>query len=824
MPAPKPLKPSQLRRHCVPAELPFKSTAELAGLQEVPGQRRALEAIEFGIRMKRYGYNLFAMSSTGSGKHRVIRRFLEQNANDNPAPSDWIYVSNFDTEYQPRAIAMKAGTAATFRDRMKHLIDDLKTALPAAFETDDYRAQRTAVEQTASKEERHLLEEIRDKAAKDNIVLVHTQSGPAFAPAVDGEPIEAEAYKALVDTEKKRIQAVIKGLQTELEAIMHQMPRWRREIKYSVQSLNRKIVRREAKLMVGEIREEYTDQKNVQHYLDQVLADIEASAEEFLPTDESSQSRDQSSDDIGVLYRYRINVLVEHAKNGTAPIVYEDNPTYPNLVGRIEHFAEMGTLMTDFTLIKPGALHRANGGYLVIDARQLLPQPFAWDVLKRALRNHQIRTESLSENYTVTNTVSLQPEPVPLNVKVILLGERHLYYALHRHDSDFSELFKVVVDFEEEMPWNKGNIMLFARLVANFVTEQQLLPFDRSAIARMVESVARQASDSTRLSLHAESLKDLAVQADYQARLSRGRCVTAIHIDAALDAHRDRCGRIEERLHQRIIDGTMVIGTSGEAVGQINGLSVMRIGEATIGQPHRITARIRKGSGRIVDIEREVNLSGPIHSKGFLILSSFLSSTFLPGKDLNISASLVFEQSYGGIDGDSASSTELYALLSAISGIPIRQSLAVTGSVNQFGEVQAIGGANEKIEGFFKICKERGLTGGQGVLIPKTNVRNLMLSKEIVDAAAAGKFSIYPVANIEQGIELLTGVRAGKRMKNGKFSADSVFARVEEKLKSFHTPDKKDAQNGKTESPSKKDGTPRQSKKKRPTIKLKKSQ
>ncbi|MCB1100131.1 MAG: AAA family ATPase [Verrucomicrobiae bacterium] len=820
MPKPKPLKPSQLHRNCPTSELPFKSTSELQGLQQVPGQRRALEAIEFGIRMKRYGYNLFAMSSTGSGKHRVIRRYLEKNASDDPSPNDWIYVSNFDTEYQPRAIAMKAGTASEFRDRMKQLIDDLKTALPATFETDDYRAQRTAVEQSASKEERRLLEQLRDKAAKDSIVLVHTQSGPAFAPAVDGEPIETEAYKALADSEKKRIQEVIKGLQSELEAIMHQMPKWRREIKHAVQALNRKVVHREAKLMVREIRENYTDQKDVQHFLDLVLADIEACAEEFLPADESTPSREQSSDDIGVLYRYRVNVLVEHAKDGNAPIVYEDNPTYPNLVGRIEHFAEMGTLMTDFTLIKPGALHRANGGYLVIDARQLLPQPFAWDVLKRALRNHQIRTESLAENYTVTNTVSLQPEPVPLNVKVILLGERHLYYALHRHDSDFSELFKVVVDFEEEMPWNKSNVILFARLIANFVSEQELLPFDRSAIARMVENVARQADDSTRLSLHAESLKDLAVQADYQARQANSRNVIAAHIDAALDAHHDRCGRIEERLHERILDGTMAIRTSGEAVGQINGLSVMHIGESTIGQPHRITARIRKGSGRIINIEREVNLSGPIHSKGVLILSSYLASTFLPEKDLNISASLVFEQSYGGIDGDSASSTELYALLSAISGIPVRQSLAVTGSVNQFGEVQAIGGANAKIEGFFKICKERGLTGNQGVLIPKTNVRNLMLSKEVVDAATAGKFSIYPVATIEEGIELLTGVRAGKRLKNGKFTTGSVFAKVEEKLISFHARDKKNAEKTKADAPEKRDPTSRSPKKKRPVTKL----
>ena len=825
MPAPKPLKPDQLHRDCPAADLPFKSTSELKGLRQVPGQRRALEAIEFGIRMKRYGYNLFAMSSTGSGKHRVIRRFLEKNSRLDPPPSDWIYVANFETEYQPRAIAMRAGTAVGFRDRMRQLVDDFETALPAAFETDEYRALLKRAEDSAGKEERELLDKLRLRAEKHGIVLVNTQAGLGFAPVSDGEPMEQEAYKELPEKEKKRIQAIIKDLQGELENIMHQVPKWRREVKREVQSLNRRVVRREARALVQEVRELYSDQKDIEDYLDQVLADIEASAEEFLPTEDQPQGRDQGSEKIDALHRYKVNVLVEHKETGAAPIIYEDNPTYPNLVGRIEHFARMGTLMTDFTLIKPGALHRANGGYLVIDVRQLLPQPFAWDVLKRALRTHQIRTEALAENFSVANTVSLQPEPVPLNVKVILLGERRLYYLLYRYDSDFSELFKVVVDFEEEMPWKKRNLLLFARLVANFVTEQNLLPFDRSAIARMIENVARQAGDSTRLALHAESLKDLAVQADYQARQGNARRVQASHIDEAIESHRDRCGRVEEMLHERILDGTTVIRTTGAAVGQINGLSVMRIGEGAVGQPHRITARVRKGNGRIVDIEREVNLSGPIHSKGVLILGSYLSATFLPKKELTISASIVFEQSYGGIDGDSASSTELYALLSAISGIPIRQDIAVTGSVNQFGEVQAIGGANEKIEGFFSICKERGLTGNQGVMIPKTNVRNLMLSSEVVEAAAKGKFSIYAVSTIDEGIELLTGVRAGRRLKSGRFSANSVFAAVEKRLEEFSSKekdkdkDKKKNGNGNgvdaNESP-----PPRPAKKKRPPKRL----
>lgn len=822
MSAPKPLKPARLRRECPAADLPFISTSELQGLQEVPGQRRALEAIEFGIRMKRYGYNLFAMSSTGSGKHRVIRRFLEKNAKLDPPPQDWIYVTNFETDYQPRAIAMPAGSATGFRDRMKRLVEDLRTALPAAFETDEYRALLKRAEEAAGKEEREMLESLRATAEEQGIVLVNTPSGPGFAPIVDNEPMQPEDYKALPDEKKKRIQAAIKALQSRLENIMHQVPKWRREVKNEIQALNRKVVRREARPMVQEVREHYKHQKQIETYLDEVLSDIESSAEEFLPGDQQPAGRDQGSDDIAALYRYRVNVLVEHKESGSAPIVYEDNPTYPNLVGRIEHFAEMGTLMTDFTLIKPGALHRANGGYLVIDVRQLLPQPFAWDVLKRALRSHQIRTESLAENFSVANTVSLQPEPVPLNVKVILLGERRLYYLLHRYDSDFSELFKVVVDFEEEMPWNKRNLLLFARLIANFVTELDLLPFDRTAIARMIENVARQAGDSSRLALHAESLKDLAVQADYQARHSRARKVIAAHIDLAIETHDDRCGRIKERLQERILDGTTMIKTSGKAVGQINGLSVMQIGEALIGQPHRITARVRQGSGRIVDIEREVKLSGPIHSKGVLILSSYLSATFLPKKPMSISASLVFEQSYGEIDGDSASSTELYALLSAISGIPLRQDLAVTGSVNQFGEIQAIGGANEKIEGFFRICEKRGLEGSQGVLIPKANVRHLMLDDDVVKAAAAGSFAIYPIATIEEGIELLTGVPAGRRLKSGRFSSGSVFAAVENRLAEFSAKKTMDQEKkgDDTDEGARAEAPPRPPNRKRPTRRL----
>jgi lon-related putative ATP-dependent protease len=486
---------------------------------------------------------------------------------------------------------------------------------------------------------------------------------------------------------------------------------------------------------------------------------------------------------------------VDHSQTQGAPIIYEDQPTYQNLVGRVEHISQMGALLTDFTLIKPGALHRANGGYLVLDARQLLLQPYAWEGLKRALQARQIRIESLGQIYSWISTVSLEPEPVPLQVKVILLGERLLYYLLCRYDPDFMELFKVAADFEDNMVRNDDNDLAYAHLIAGLAEKEKLRPFDTTAIARIIEHSARLAEDSARLTTHMQSISDLLREADYWADEEGHEMVTAVDIQQALDAQIYRASRIRERVQENILRQTIFIDTEGAVMGQVNGLSVLSLGNYAFGQPSRITARARLGKGEVIDIERQVEMGGPIHSKGVLILTGFLGARYAAERPLSLSATLVFEQSYGGVEGDSASSAELYALLSALAELPINQSLAVTGSVNQRGQVQAIGGVNEKIEGFFDLCQARGLTGKQGVLIPAANVKHLMLRQDVVTAVAHNQFHIYPVTTIDQGIELLTGTIAGEVDETGNYPPDSVNGRVvarlttlAEKAKAFAAP------------------------------------
>jgi lon-related putative ATP-dependent protease len=477
-----------------------------------------------------------------------------------------------------------------------------------------------------------------------------------------------------------------------------------------------------------------------------------------------------------------VNVMVDHSATTGAPIVYEDHPTVQNLMGRVEHTAQMGTLVTDFNLIKAGALHRANGGYLILEARKVLLQPFTWEELKRALRSQEIRLETLAQTLSLISTVSLEPEPIPLDVKVVLLGERLLYYTLAQFDPDFAELFKVAADFEDQMDRNADGHLLYARLIASLARKEQLRPFDRGAVARVIERSARLAGDAEKLTAHLRSIVDLLREADYWAGEAGHQVITADDVQQAIDAQIRRLDRVRERVQEEIQRGTILIDTEGATVGQVNGLSVLAVGQFAFGRPSRITARVRLGRGEVVDIEREVALGGPIHSKGVLILASYLGARYVPDRPLSLSASLVFEQSYSGVEGDSASSTELYALLSALAELPVKQGLAVTGSVNQYGQVQAIGGVNEKIEGFFDICRARGLTGEQGVLIPASNVKHLMLRHDVIDAVAAGQFQVYPVETIDQGIELLTGVPAGERDAQGAFPEGSVNQRVEARL------------------------------------------
>jgi lon-related putative ATP-dependent protease len=521
-------------------------------------------------------------------------------------------------------------------------------------------------------------------------------------------------------------------------------------------------------------------------HLNQVQEDVVENAEDFLPSADNGQQQRMMEAMTGQrhpeLSRYKVNVLIDNSDTEGAPVVYEDNPTYQNLIGRVEHRAQMGALTTDFSLIKPGALHRANGGYLILDVRKVLTQPYAWEGLKRVLRSEEIKIESLGQQLSLISTVSLEPEAIPLDVKVALFGDRLLYYLLHQLDPDFADLFKVAADFSEQMDRDPENQKLYAQLIATLIEREELPDFDRAAVGRVIERSARMVGDAEKMTAHMRALTDLLSEAAYWMKQNGRDVVSEADVQEAIDQQIHRVDRVRERIQENILRDTLLIDTEGAEVGQINGLAVLALGDYMFGRPNRITARVRLGKGQVVDIEREVDLGGPLHSKGVMILTGFLSGRYARSNPLSLSASLVFEQSYGGVDGDSASSAELYTLLSAISEIPIKQSFAVTGSVNQHGRIQAIGGVNEKIEGFYDICEARGLTGDQGVLIPASNMKHLMLRRDIVEAVEENRFHIYAVETVDQGIEILTGKPAGEPDAEGEYPEDSVNGRVLNRL------------------------------------------
>jgi lon-related putative ATP-dependent protease len=781
-PGPRALAPDLLRRACDPAQLGFQTTAELTPLDGAPGQGRAAQAIEFGVGMRHEGYNLFAMGPEGSGRRSLVRRRLEEEARRLAVPSDWCYVFNFDAPHRPRALRLPAGEASAFRNAMARLVEDLSAAIAAAFETNEYRNRHREIEGELAERQESAINAIGEQARAMGIALVRTPSGFGFGPmnkARDGV-MEPDEFAGLPPEEQRRYEAQITQLQQALGDVLHEMPRWRREAHDKMRALDREVTRTAVTSLIDELAARYAALPEVQRYLDQVKQDTLENAAAFrsrkdgegptlfgipLPRPEGMESP---------FRRYAVNVLIDHAGASAAPVVSEEHPSHAALIGRIEHISQMGALVTDFTLIKAGALHRANGGYLVLDAMKVLTQPYAWEALKRSLRSRAIDIRTLGQELGIISTVSLEPEPIPLDVKVVLVGERFLYYLLHAWDPEFSELFKVAVDFEEDMPRGAADDALYARLVAGCVRNEKLRELDREAVARVVEHQARDAGDAHKLSVRMQALVDLLREADYWAGIAGRAVIGAEDVRRAIDAQIARADRVRQRLQEHIVRGSLLVDTAGSRVAQVNGLSVVQLGDFSFGTPHRITARVRLGAGRVVDIERESQLGGPIHSKGVLILSGYLSGRYAPNKPLSLAASLVFEQSYGGVEGDSASSAELYALLSALAEAPVRQSLAVTGSVNQHGDIQAIGGVNEKIEGFFDLCRERKLSGEQGVLIPEANVKNLMLREDVVAAVEQGLFAIYAVRTVDEGIALLTGVPARE-----------IHARVEERLSQY---------------------------------------
>ena len=777
-----PLPAQQLHQPCAPEQFDFQTTAELDDLTEILGQMRAMEAIRFGTGIRQDGYNLFVLGPAGMGKTSTVRQFLQKKAAKEQCPPDWCYVNNFAHPHKPRALRLPSGKGTELSERLDHLVDYLRSAIPALFESDEYRAKAAAIQEEFGKRQEQDFKDLNAAAEQQKVRLLRTPDGFAFAPVRNNEVIPPGEYEKLPDEEKQQAEEAIGKLQRRLEKIMRQMPQWRKEQHERIKQLDRETTLSAVAHLVSELKDAYADLPDLLAYLDQVQQDIVDNVDAFRKPEETVTFGGITMATQHNFRRYRVNALASNGKQPGAPIVSEDNPTYSNLVGRIEHIAQFGALVTDFTLIKPGALHSANGGYLLLDIRKLLVQPFAWEGLKRAMQSREIRIESLGQMYSLVSTVSLEPEPIPLNAKVILFGDRIFYYLLQQYDPEFVELFKVAADFEDRIERNSDTHMLFARLIATLARKEALLPFDRGAVARVIEHSARLVEDAERISTHMRSIADLLREADYLAQQSGRGVVMAADVQDAIDGQIRRQDRIRERLYEAILRDTLMIATDGAVAGQVNGLSVIELGSFAFAQPIRITANTRLGEGDLVNIEREVKLSGAIHSKGVLILSSFLATRYAKNRPLALSASLVFEQSYGMVEGDSASLAELCALLSNLADAPISQALAITGSVNQFGQAQAIGADNEKIEGFFDICAARGLSGNQGVLIPAANVKHLMLRHDVVAAAASGKFAIYAVEDIDQAIALLTGVAAGEADANGNYPEESVNRRVATRL------------------------------------------
>ncbi len=780
------LRPEQLRHVCDPAQFSFETTRELEDLGQTIGQERAVGAVQFGMGIQRAGYNLFALGPSGTGKRTTISQFLHRKASGEPIPSDWCYVNNFEDNQRPTALRVPPGRGVELRKDVEELVEELKTAVPALFESEDYQTRRQQLQEEFQERQEEALNEIREKAKTRDIALIRTPVGLAFAPIRDGEVVTPDEFQKLSEERREQVKEDVGELQDELQEAMRQARQWERKARDRMKELDREVAMLAVGHRIEELQQKYADLESVVAYLQAIKDDVVESVDEFRS---SGEAEGQSVFGVpmerlreAAFRRYQVNVVVDHSQSEGAPVIYEGHPTYNNLIGRIEHIAQMGALVTDFNLIRSGSLHRANGGYLIVDARELLMQPYAWEGLKRVLRAQEVRIESLSQALSLVSTVSLEPEPIPLSVKIVLIGERLLYYLMNEYDPDFNELFKVEADFSDEMPRSPENDQLYARLVAAVARHEELRPFDRYAVARVIERSSRIAGDNRKLSTHLLSIADLLEEADYWAGQVGRDVVTAEDVERAIGERIARADRLRQRTQEHIARGMILLDTEGEKTGQVNGLSIISLGDYAFGRPSRITARTRLGKGNVVDIEREVELGGPIHSKGVLILSGFLGGHYASDYPLSLSASLVFEQSYAGIEGDSASLAELCALLSALADLPIRQSLAVTGSVNQHGEVQPIGGVNEKIEGFFDACSAKSLTGSQGVLIPAANGEHLMLREDVVEAVRRGDFHIYPVSTVDQGMELLTGRPAGQRDEAGAFPAGSVNERVEARL------------------------------------------
>ncbi|MBL0224239.1 MAG: AAA family ATPase [Geobacteraceae bacterium] len=778
------LEPEKLRWTCDPALFGFETTEELPDLDYAIGQKRALRSIEFGLGMEETGFNLFISGETGTSRTSTIRNILKKRARQEPQPSDWVYVNNFKDSDSAVSLALPAGKGSELATDMKVLVDAFRTDIPKALESPEYEARRAEILEEYQKNNNELFQALEKEAGKHGFALQRTVSGLVIVPQKEGRNYTQEEYEALTEKKRQKLDLTGKKLTEKLNEVLRRVRDNEKLTKEALAQADRDLGLSCLGHRLDPLKERYAGLEKVLAYLDAVQEDILNNLEDFKPQSAQPQipgikmTRQEPT-----FERYEVNVLVDNKETEGAPVVFESNPTYNNLFGRIEHAMQYGGVaVTDFTMIRSGALHRANGGYLVIDAREVLINPFVWDALKRCIRTGDIRIEDVLEQYRFMTMVTLKPEAVPMQTKIIMIGTPWIYYLLFYMDPDYRKFFKVKAEFDSRLARTPEIMNDYALFVATHCRCEKLLHFDRSGIARLLEYTSRMVEDQNKFSSQFMEIADFIREASFWANRDGHTVVTGDDVLRAAGEKEYRVNRVEERMQELYEDGTIMVDTDGAVIGQINGLSVIGLGDHTFGRPARITARVYTGQAGMVNIEREVKLSGPIHDKGVMILTGYLGGTFAAERPLSLSASICFEQSYDGIEGDSASSTELYALLSALSGIPIRQGIAVTGSVNQRGIIQPIGGVNFKIEGFFAVCKSQGLTGHQGVMIPTANERHLMLNDEVMEAVTAGRFHIWSVETIEQGIELLTGMKAGQRNKHGEFPKKTVFHLVDKRL------------------------------------------
>ncbi|HDS1736474.1 MULTISPECIES: ATP-binding protein [Pseudomonas] len=772
------LAPEALTRRFSPEQFAFSHTDDLEPFRGVLGQERAVEALQFGVAMPRPGYNVYVMGEPGTGRFSFVKRYLKAEGKRQQTPADWVYVNNFEDTREPRALELPSGTASAFIADMGGLIDNLLATFPAVFEHPSYQQKKGAIDRAFNQRYDKALDIIERASLEKDVALYRDASNVAFTPMSDGKALDEAEFAQLPEEVREQFHEDISFLEERLNEELASLPQWKRESNNQLRQLNEETITLALQPLLAPLSEKYAENAAVCAYLQSVQLNLLRTVVEQLVDDSKTDAVARKM----LEEQYAPSLVVGHHSSGGAPVVFEPHPTYDNLFGRIEYSTDQGALYTSYQQMRPGALHRANGGFLILEAEKMLGEPFVWDGLKRALQSRKLKMESPLGELGRVATVSLTPQMIPLNVKLVIIGSRQLYYALQDHDSDFQEMFRVLVDFDEDMPMLDENLEQFAQLLRTRTNEEGMAPLTSDAVARLATYSARLAENQSRLSARIGDLFQLVSEADFIRQLASEEMTDAGHIERALKAKATRTGRVSQRVLDDMLAGIILIDTEGAAIGKCNGLTVLEVGDSAFGMPARISATVYPGGSGIVDIEREVNLGQPIHSKGVMILTGYLGSRYAQEFPLAISASIALEQSYGYVDGDSASLGEACTLISALSRTPLKQCFAITGSINQFGEVQAVGGVNEKIEGFFRLCEARGLTGEQGVIIPKANVATLMLDERVLQAVESGQFNVYAVSQADEALSLLVGADAGTPDENGEFPEGSVNARVVERL------------------------------------------